>query len=222
MICIPVMARNTEEALPKIRAAGALGDVVELRLDGMESFRLREMIQASPARAMITYRSRREGGRGEADEEAKRILLLEAIEAGAAFVDVERSLPPECRERVIREKAGTRVVLSAHLHEGTPDRKNLERLLGEMADEGADVVKIVTRARVPEDNLRVLSLIPMARERGLEIIAFCMGKVGRLSRIASLLLGGYMTFASLGEGEESAAGQIPARQMKEILEVLGA
>ncbi|MEW6668190.1 MAG: type I 3-dehydroquinate dehydratase [Thermodesulfobacteriota bacterium] len=222
MICIPVMARNTEEALPKIRAAGEMGDVVELRLDGMESFRLGEMIRACPRPAMVTYRSRREGGRGDASEDARSLLLLQAIEAGAMFVDVERSLHPECRQRVIREKAATKVVLSAHFHEGTPNHRLLERLLREMAGEGADVVKIVTRARVPEDNLRVLSLIPTAHALGMEIIAFCMGRAGRLSRIVSPLLGGYMTFASLAEGDESAAGQIPAGRMKEILEVLRA
>lgn len=220
MICIPVTARNTAEALPKIQAAGGLGDVVELRLDGMESFRLGEMIRACPRPAMVTYRSRREGGRGDADEKATIDLLLQAIEAGAMFLDVERILQREGRQRVIREKAGARVVLSAHFHEGTPNRRRLERLLREMTDEGVDLVKIVTRARVPEDNLRVLSMIPMARELGVEIIAFCMGRMGRLSRIASLLLGGYMTFASLREGEESADGQIPASRMREILEVL--
>jgi 3-dehydroquinate dehydratase len=33
-------------------------------------------------------------------------------------------------------------------------------------------------------------------------------------------MGGYLTFASLEEGEESAAGQIPIGQMKEIVHIL--
>ena len=77
---------------------------------------------------------------------------------------------------------------------------------------------IVTRAQSPEDNLRVLGLIPQARKMDVKIIAFCMGPMGRISRIASLLFGGYLTFASLEEGEESAEGQIPVTEMKKMLE----
>jgi len=47
-----------------------------------------------------------------------------------------------------------------------------------------------------------------------------MGPLGRISRIACPLMGGYMTFASLEKGQESASGQIPAPDMKKILEML--
>jgi 3-dehydroquinate dehydratase type I len=70
------------------------------------------------------------------------------------------------------------------------------------------------------DNLKVLDLIPKAQERGIRIIAFCMGRFGKISRIFSHLMGGYLTFASLEGGEESAPGQIPVEEMKRILKVL--
>ena len=47
--------------------------------------------------------------------------------------------------------------------------------------------------------------------------AIFMGEEGRISRIASLLFGGYLTFASLDRGNESADGQIPVKEMKKIL-----
>lgn len=220
MICIPVMASNTEEALPRIRAACALGDAVEVRLDAMDSFELHDMIRASSRPVMVTYRSSVEGGRGNADENTRLEWLLRGIQAGTAFVDVEYRTSARFRRKILRERNGTKVVLSAHFPEGTPDTGRLKQLLQAMAREGAHAVKIVTRADRPEDNLRVLSLVPMARRQGVEIIAFCMGRLGRMSRMATLLLGGYMTFASLEEGEESADGQIPARHMREILELL--
>ncbi len=89
-----------------------------------------------------------------------------------------------------------------------------------MVATGADVVKIVTLAREPDDNLRVLNLIPLAKKMGVEVIAFCMGAKGQISRIASLLLGGYLAFASLEADQESAAGQIPVGEMRKILEIL--
>lgn len=219
MICIPIVARDTEEALPKIARACTLADVVELRLDGMESFRVEPMIRAASRPVMVTFRSRKEGGRGTAYEETRTGHLLEAVRSGAAFADVEYGMRMEHRQAIIRSKGQAKVVLSAHFPGETPSRKKLERLLRNMAAEGADVVKIVTRAEVPQDNLSVLSLIPMACDLGVKIVALCMGTVGRISRVASVLLGGYMTFASLEEGEESADGQIPAAEMKRILAV---
>ena len=107
--------------------------------------------------------------------------------------------------------------------EGVP-KKKLELVKNgvfkNMVATGADIVKIVTRARAWEDNLRILELIPKARAMGVGIIAFCMGPLGRISRIACSLMGGYMTFASLEKGQESASGQIPAPDMKKILEML--
>ena len=89
-----------------------------------------------------------------------------------------------------------------------------------LAATGAHIVKIVTRARATEDNLRVMHLIPIAQKLGVRVITFCMGPMGRISRIASPLFGGYLTFASLEEGEESADGQIPVTEMKRILDIL--
>ena len=89
-----------------------------------------------------------------------------------------------------------------------------------MTASGADIIKIVTHANTMTDNLRVLNLIPKAHERGIKIIAFCMGPFWIISRIFSHLMGGYMTFAALEGGEESADGQIPVMEMKKILETL--
>jgi len=36
------------------------------------------------------------------------------------------------------------------------------------------------------------------------------------------MMGGYLSFASLEEGQESASGQIPVRKMKKLLEMLKA
>lgn len=47
-----------------------------------------------------------------------------------------------------------------------------------------------------------------------------MGPAGRISRIAGPLFGGYLTFASLEEGQESADGQIPVLETRKILEIL--
>jgi len=221
MICIPILSRNQDEALRKMERASPLADVIEIRLDTMESFDLRGMVESSLKPVLVTYRSRKEGGLGSADHETVVRYLTLALEAGAAFVDLEYGLPPGTRKRILRDRGESRVVLSSHLPDGTPSREKLEALLRDMVATGADIVKIVTRATRPEDNLRVLELIPAAKNLNAQIIAFCMGPLGRISRIACTVLGGTLTFAALEEGEESAEGQIPAKEMRRMLENLG-
>ncbi len=200
--------------------AGELAEVLEIRLDLMASFDLEKIIRGAPRPVIVTYRSVKEGGRGRAHYATRVNLLEQAVEAGAAFVDVEFSMPLGFRESLLRNRKENKVILSHHIPNATPSRKALERLLDRMAASGADVIKIVTRARSLEDNLKILGLIPRAKALGIDIITFCMGHEGRISRIASPLLGGSLTFASLEPGEESADGQIPARTMKRILKEL--
>ena len=220
MICIPIMAKNTDSALKRMAKADTLADMIELRLDVMEKFDLKEIIKSATKPILVTYRSKREGGEGSADYGTRVHYLLDAMEAGADYVDVEFSIHLEWIQRVFQMKGPCGLVVSCHLLNGTPHREKLKGMLKNMAATGADVVKIVSRARDWEDNFSVLELIPKARAMGIGIIAFCMGPLGRISRIACPLMGGYMTFASLEKGEESAPGQIPAPDMKKILEML--
>jgi len=222
MICIPIIAKTTGEAREKIARANPMADMLEFRLDVMESFRVEEMVRVASKPVIVTHRSIKEGGKGVADYETRTRYLLNAIEKGADFVDVEYSMPQEFRRRFLEGRGSFGVIISTHLLDGTPSRKKLEDIFRTLAATGADIVKIVTRARAPEDNLHVLDLIPIAQKVGVKIIAFCMGPMGRISRIVSPLLGGYLTFASLEEGQESADGQIPVIQMKDILKALKA
>jgi len=219
-ICIPVLAKDTAGVLEKMDRAALLAQMIEIRLDVMELFDLGNIVRNAPRPVIVTYRSKKEGGKGRAHYSTRVRLLSEAIMEGADFVDVEFSMPLGFREKIFNEKGNTKVILSRHMLHRTPSRKALSDLLRKMTATGADVIKIVTRARDPEDNLRVLQLVPMAKRLGIPIIAFCLGSQGRISRILSPLMGGFLTFASLEEGEESAEGQITAGHMKDILEGL--
>jgi 3-dehydroquinate dehydratase type I len=83
---------------------------------------------------------------------------------------------------------------------------------------GADVVKIVPFARSWEDNLNILSLIPLAKEKKQKIVAFCMGEKGKISRIFSPFLGAAWTYASLSQSKVSAPGQLTVRELRMIWE----
>jgi len=217
MYCIPILARNNDEALEKISKAVPLADMVEIRLDLMDTFNLNEIVRVVSKPILVTYRTEKEGGGGKADPETYTRYLLNSIEEGADFIDVELSMPSEWRRKIFAAKRNSEIVVSMHINDGTPSSKDLGKIFNECIKTKPDIVKIVTRAKAWEDNLRVLQLIPKAQKLGVKIVSFCMGPMGRISRVLSHLMGGYFTFTSLEPGEESAEGQIPLAEMKEIL-----
>ncbi|MCK4579972.1 MAG: type I 3-dehydroquinate dehydratase, partial [Dehalococcoidia bacterium] len=53
------------------------------------------------------------------------------------------------------------------------------------------------------------------------VVSFAMGPVGLVSRVLCPLVGGYFTYASLEAGRESAPGQITARELRRVYQMLG-
>jgi 3-dehydroquinate dehydratase len=54
-----------------------------------------------------------------------------------------------------------------------------------------------------------------------ETICFCMGPVGRVSRVLSPLFGGAFTYAAVARGKEAASGQLTAPEMRQLYRLLG-
>ena len=203
-----------------MREAEPLADLFELRLDVMTSWQLEEIISLAPKPVIITYRSRQQGGKGSNDYTTHAQVLSEALELGAEFIDVEHTMPSDLRQKLFQGRGKSRVIISCHMLHETPTRDALEKRFYRLAGMGADIVKVVTHANALEDNLRILDLISCARDHGTPVITFCMGPLGRVSRVVSPILGGFLTFASLTRGEESASGQLTALEVKNLMKVL--
>jgi 3-dehydroquinate dehydratase type I len=216
MFCIPIIAKDTEEAIRKMVEAERVADVLEVRLDLMDAFNIKAIVSAARKPVLITYRSVNEGGNGDAGPEKSADYLISAIEEGADLVDLELTMPPEIRDRVLRCTGKAKIIISTHITSWTPSRDELQKIYTGSVAAGGDIVKIVTMAREWEDNLRTLELVNGAKKDGVNVIAFCMGPLGRMSRVFSVFMGAYMTFASLEPGQESASGQISIDKMKEI------
>ena len=126
----------------------------------------------------------------------------------------EEDLPDELAS--MRE----RVILSYHNFQETPPENILKSLFNEMAAIGSGAVKVVTLAQEMEDNISLLNLIGQGRKQGIEVVAFCLGSLGRISRVACLLVGGAFTYAALERGAEAAPGQFTLPEMHRLLEML--
>ena len=135
-------------------------------------------------------------------------------------LDLELAADAGFRREIWERRGKTRLILSWHDFAGTPDAARLEAVLEEMLAAEADIVKLVALAQEPADNLRMLSLIPRAQARGKDIIAFCMGPVGKWSRIAAPLLGSWLTFAPFSKQGASAPGQLTVNDLKRLWNML--
>lgn len=227
MICIPVVAATQAEALQFIDRSAGLADILELRMDLLRDGQLNALLAAvrsvSPAvKVLVTNRP---WGAAAARGEKERIAVLrEAVSLGADFVDVELATAvvwiAKIRALIHANEDRTRLIVSHHDFRQTPSRQALIRLLGAAVHAGAQVTKIVTQACTQEDNLAILNLIPYARRRNWEIIAFCMGDQGKMSRVMAPLVGSLFTFAALEEGNESAPGQLTVREMRQIWRIM--
>jgi len=219
-ICLPIVETTGERALRAVAEANGLADLIEFRVDYLRDPNLEPLLARGKKPLIVTNRRREEGGRYGGDERERLAILREAAGRGADFIDVELGSERSLLKELINHKNGSRIILSFHDFRRTPSPRELRNLCGRMMDWGAGVVKIVPFARSFEDNLKVLSLIPYAGERKQEIVAFCMGEKGKMSRIFAPLMGAAWTYASLRRQKASAPGQLTARELKEIWERL--
>ena len=143
--------------------------------------------------------------------------LLKAVEAGAAFVDVEIEAPKEMSKRVkaCARENGAVFIRSYHDFNGTDSLQGLKAMVDKCRYHGAEMVKIVTTAHSEEDCRRLLSLYDEYEPYGL--IAFCMGESGRQSRMDCLAKGAPYTYAAYSADEIAAPGQWVADDMFEAL-----
>src|ERR1035441_1913124 len=104
--------------------------------------------------------------------------------------------------------------LSYHNYQGTPSP---EVVLRRMLRIPADGYKIVTTARKPSDNYRVLALTKSHPRTPLIVLA--MGEAGFPTRVLSTAWGGLFTYAAPNASEGTASGQVSARLLRHLYRV---
>lgn len=219
-ICVPVVENTVNRARSKYLRAARKGLWAELRLDYLEQPDLARLFRSHPGPVIATNRLPGEGGCWTGSEAERRRLLEEALGRGADYLDLELAADAAWRREIWERRGRAGIILSWHDFTGTPESSALEAILQEMLAADAEVVKLVTMAQEPGDSLRLLSLIPIARAAGKEIIAFCMGPAGVWSRVVAPLLGAFLTFAPFTRDRASAPGQLTVTEVKRLFKML--
>ena len=218
-ICVSILPKTVPEALRLIeKAEDAHVDFIEVRLDCLEDCLenhrgLSDLAAHGQTPKIATDRSSR-------TETAQRQMLLSVAKSGFEYVDVELSTP-QLKGLVKELKAlGAKPIVSFHKFNGSLGISELNSILEREISSGANICKIITTAKRIEDNLTTLDFTSTASSKA-KIVCFCMGELGKISRLLSPLFGGFFTFASLERGSETASGQMTIQEMKATYEILG-
>jgi 3-dehydroquinate dehydratase type I len=142
-------------------------------------------------------------------------LLKVAIENGAAMVDIEIESDYYFTSEMVAfaKKHGTKVIISYHNFESTPSIKELNEIVKECFDKGADIAKLATLVRSPRDNGKLLGLY--ASDKPLVVLG--MGALGKITRVAAPLMGAAFTFAAVDEASVTAPGQVSYVKLNDII-----
>ena len=199
LLCQTVTGQTMAELLAARDKAEAV-DMVELRLDGVADLDVAASLAGRRLPTIVTCRPTWEGGRFEGTEDERHAILVQALNCGADYVDLEwRAGFTE----IITHAPG-RAVVSSHDFTGVP--ADLDARVRAMRQTGASVIKIaVTATRLAD----TLPLIEIAREGNAVVIG--MGAAGLPTRLLATRFGSRWTYA----GDAVAPGQIPADRMLE-------
>lgn len=228
-ICVSLAGSDVAALTEQASQIAGRADVIEVRLDSMLRPDVPACCAALGQPLLFTNRPTWEGGAFSGSEEERLEPLLEAAHQQAAYVDYELRTEQGLRAQLLDAiTAGpTRLVLSWHNFETTPSQAELDKVLAQMIESAtgtdrADKVigKIVTTAHSWEDALRVLRLQEQAKAANFPLSCFCMGEAGRITRLATLYLGGYMSYACLNDAQATAPGQLSLGQLQELTALL--
>ncbi|UCE97405.1 MAG: type I 3-dehydroquinate dehydratase [Dehalococcoidia bacterium] len=202
--------------LTVIKATEPLVDFFEVRIDIIGDG-WQDLVQQLEKPWIACNRIKVEGGSWQGNEARRKEELLKAIQLGASIIDIELSTP-NLSKIVPLVKKRAKCLLSFHDFKETLPSKALSKIVKRQLESGADICKVITYATNAEDNLAILKLILDFPKQN--IIAFAMGPLGMSSRILSPLVGGYMTYASIKKGEQSAPGQMAVSQIHSLYKMV--
>lgn len=216
MICTTIQNRTLEEIMNLLESSEPRIQMAEIRLDRCPlSIEEIEYLFSSSDTPLVATCRVVDDGNGTWEEAEEK--LTAAVEAGAAFLDLEIEAPKELGKRLRRActEYGTTMIRSSHFFAGTPSDQVLRNTVEKCRKFGGEIVKIAAMATSEEDVARVLALYSSIAstnsaaetQRPVELVAFSMGEIGKVSRLDCLKLGSPFTYAALNENEAAAPGQ---------------
>lgn len=226
-------------ALPDIEELATGADAIELRVDLLRSpedrndtsdyipplkyvfSQLAALRRHTDLPIVFTTRTTSEGGKfpSSAIKEAFE-LFNTAVRHGVEYIDVEMALPRDLISDLVSRKGHSQIIASYHDWSGNLrwDSQVVEEKYRTGASFG-DIVKIVGKANVLEDNFALNDFVSKKRASGAKpIIAINMGFEGKISRVLN------RTFSPITHPllpNKAAPGQLSFTEIQNTLHAIG-
>ncbi|MBI1833045.1 MAG: type I 3-dehydroquinate dehydratase, partial [Planctomycetes bacterium] len=182
-------------------------DVLEVRLDRFgKSPEIGEMVAARPKPVIMTCRRPADGGFFEDSEEERLAILRQCIISKADYVEIELDAADDIRPF----PPSKRVISYTNLSETPID---IQEIYEEMKTKRADVIKLVTLARTPEE---AWPLVQILAKSVVPTVVVGLGKPGIMLSVLSRKLGAPWIYAALERGLEAYPGQPTVEDFRDI------
>ena len=220
-ICIALGLSDVATLLQHAQREVEAGETfLEFRLDFLSNPRqgaaaISEFLGRNPECILLaTCRRHQNHGKFNGSIDEQLAILDLAVGGGAHAIDIEIETAEAAVDRLSQFRGRVQLIVSYHNFEATPP---MEQIINRMMRVPADAYKMVTTARKPSDNARVLSVAKaLPKER---LIVLAMGELGFPTRVLSPVFGGVFTYAAPLLTEGTAAGQVCARYLRHLYRV---
>jgi len=216
MICVSIADIDFEQCRKVLSDI----EMAEIRLDLLHfsPAQVKEIFSKHP-QLIATHRP----DSTEMSEEERKELLISAVNAGAAYVDVEietRTAFKEAVKQACCEK-GCKLIVSYHNHEKTPSKNELETIIEKCFGNGADIAKVACQVNGEADAARILFAFTITIERipkRKKSLPLAWGKRGKSFAWWHRCWVRLLHFAALSAGKETAPGQLDRQTLQGILD----
>lgn len=196
-------------------------DFIEIRFDFFDRATINDVLEIvldHKEQAVFTCRANDEGGKYSGAEQERVTTLRRLAAFRPMLLDVEYNTMKQNEDLQDQfEALNCDVLVSWHDFEQTPSKDELVNQMNKMKEYGNNI-KIVTMAKSLNDSISILKLYEDAKNSNINLVAFCMGEHGILSRVLCTFAGARFTYATLGEA--LAPGQLSMKKMRSIYEKL--
>jgi 3-dehydroquinate dehydratase / shikimate dehydrogenase len=220
-ICIAMGFPDPQKLLEHARREANAGEsFFEFRLDYLPVPEqgvaiIRKFLVVHPECSILaTCRRHQNHGKYNGSVEDQIRILDAAFDAGARAVDVEIESAENAIPRLEALRGKGQLMLSYHNYDGTPSPETIMRRMLRIP---ADGYKIVTTARKPSDNARILAITKSQPRTPLVVLA--MGETGFPTRVLATAWGGMFTYAAPNASDGTASGQVSARVLRHLYRV---
>ncbi|MBT4917460.1 type I 3-dehydroquinate dehydratase [Candidatus Peregrinibacteria bacterium] len=203
MICIPIRRKTYKSALETFIMAQKKADVIEVWFDEIKDLTDENLSKLFKTKKVPVLYKYQDGKNFERIIQFKPEFIDFDLNSSKTLINKARKISPK-----------SKIIVSNHDFDKTPETKDLLKVLKQMHQKGADICKIATYANKISDSIRMLSLLS---QQNSSTIMICMGKEGRITRTTGHLFGNYLMYASLTPRDRTAEGQLTVDQLTEIL-----